>query len=358
MSFLELECLMISKGTLTKDNLYFIADIAANHDGELSRALDLIELAAASGANAAKFQNFKAETIVSARGFEELGKFAHQKNWKRSVFDVYKSAEVPIEWTEHLHQKCKEVGIEYFTAPYDLDMISKVEPFVPYFKIGSGDINWKQSLDFMLTFSKPIIVATGASTMWEVERTVSYLLHNNAEVILMQCNTNYTGEDTNYQFLNLNVIRTYKENFPNLQLGLSDHTRGIAPILGAIALGATVFERHFTDDRHREGPDHYFSLEPEDWRQMVSTASELLIGLGDGVKRIEENELESRIVQRRAVRTRRSIRIGDEISMQDLICLRPCPENGIDPFEIERLVGRRAKRDIGQDALVTWDDIE
>ena len=123
---------------------YFIADIAANHDGNLSRAKKLIKLCAKAGANAAKFQHFKAETIVSDYGFKKLGKITHQKKWKQSVFETYKKASINPEWTPILYRECKKNNIDFLTSPYDLNYVDEVNKFIPAYKIGSGDINWKE----------------------------------------------------------------------------------------------------------------------------------------------------------------------------------------------------------------------
>jgi N-acetylneuraminate synthase len=333
---------------------YFIADIAANHDGDLGRALELIELAAKSGANAAKFQNFKAETIVSKRGFSELGKkLTHQSKWEKDVFQVYKEAELPISWTERLVEQCRRFDIDYFTAPYDLDFVRNFATLMPYYKIGSGDITWKESIELMASTGKPILLATGASNIEEVRDTVNLIEKYNIPYVLMQCNTNYTGEFDNFKFLNLNVIVSFKDEFPNAVLGLSDHSQGHVAVLGAIALGARAIEKHFTDDVTRVGPDHAFSLDPTAWKKMVDDARILEMALGDGIKRVEENEVDARIVQRRALRFSRDIKAGTPIKSDDLIALRPCPATGISPFEKDEILGKRLLRDVQDDELVT-----
>lgn len=190
---------------------YFIADIAANHDGSLDRAKKLIQLAAESGADAAKFQNFKAETIVSRRGFNELGeKLTHQAKWVRDVFDVYKDAELPIEWTDELISTCKKFGIDYFTAPYDLEYVDYFADKMPFYKIGSGDITWTASIRRMAEKGIPVLLATGASTLEEVIQAMMILREYAVPVVVMQCNTNYTGEIDNFNYLNLTVISRSK----------------------------------------------------------------------------------------------------------------------------------------------------
>jgi N-acetylneuraminate synthase len=338
---------------------YFIADIAANHDGSLTRAIRLIELAAENGANAAKFQNFRAETIVSTQGFKDLGKkLSHQANWKKDVVEVYRSAELPVEWTKKLADACRSNGIDYSTAPYDLGIIEQVSQDVPYFKVGSGDISWRESLEAMASYGKPILLATGASEFWEVARAIKLISGFGVPIVLMQCNTNYTGDEDNFDYLNLLVLNEYKENFPFVTLGLSDHSRGHIAVLGAVALGARVIEKHFTDDVQREGPDHGFSLDPKAWRKMVEDTRVLERSLGSGHKIVEINEQEARVVQRRALRFNKDVLSGAQILKEDLIALRPCPNEGIDPFDIDKVIGKTLKHTVHADQLVRRIDFE
>ena len=143
--------------------VYFIADIAANHDGDLNRAKLLIHLAAESGANAVKFQHFQAESIVSDEGFQSLGKqLSHQSRWEKSVFDVYKDASLRLDWTENLKETCNECGIDFFTSPYSKEIVDYIDPYVPAYKIGSGDITWHEIIKYIALKNKPYILATGA----------------------------------------------------------------------------------------------------------------------------------------------------------------------------------------------------
>ena len=338
---------------------YFIADVAANHDGSLERAIELIRLAAEAGADAAKFQNFKAETIVSSQGFKDLGKkMTHQATWKKDVVEVYKDAELPMEWTEALVKACADNGIDYFTAPYDLEFIPHFAKRMPYFKVGSGDITWKESLEMIASQGKPILLATGASELWEVERAVKLISQFNIPIVLMQCNTNYTGSEDNFDYLNLLALNEFREKFPDVILGLSDHSIGHIAVLGAVALGARAIEKHFTDDTNRVGPDHGFSLDPISWKKMVEETRILERCLGNGHKRVEPNEVEARIVQRRALRFTRDIQAGATVSSDDVIALRPYPTDGIDPFDIDDVVGRKLVQEVSRDQLIRKSDFE
>ncbi len=327
---------------LINDNsLYFIADIGANHNGSLEKAIQLIHLAKESGADAAKFQNFQANKIVSKVGFDNLkGKLSHQSKWKKSVYEVYEDASISKDWTQILKEECDKVGIDYFTSPYDKESVDLVDPYVDLYKIGSGDISWLEIIEYILDKKKPTLIATGASTQEDVDRVMDLALSKSKDIVLMQCNTNYTGSDENFNYCNLNVLKDFKKRYPNVVLGLSDHTSGHATTLGAIALGARVIEKHFTDDNNQVGPDHAFAMNPQTWRDMVDRSYELLVALGDGVKVVEANELDSQKVQRRCIRVNRDLPKGHILATEDLISLRPISEGGIEPYDIDLVLGK------------------
>ena len=316
---------------------YFIADISANHDGDLDRAKLLCKLAKQAGADAAKFQHFKAETIVSDNGFKRLGgQQSHQAKWKKSVFEVYQDASVPFDWTPSLKKYCDEIGIDFFTTPYDLDYVDQLDQYVSMYKIGSGDVTWIQMLEKVAATGKPVLIATGASNIDEVQRAVDTLSKYNCNIVLMQCNTNYTADEENFKYINLNVLKTYATMYPNVELGLSDHTLGHETVLGAVALGARYVEKHFTDDNSRVGPDHPFSMNPTTWKEMVDSTRKLELALGTGVKKVEDNEKQTVILQRRSIRLNKDLNPGDVVKQEDISYIRPCPIDAL-PIHIDVL---------------------
>lgn len=338
---------------------YFIADIGANHDGSLSRAKKLIKLAAKAGADAVKFQHFKAETIVSDLGFKSLGKISHQKTWKKSVFQVYKEASINNNWTPILEKECKKNKIHFLTSPYDLDYIDSVNKYVPAYKIGSGDINWYEAIIKIAKKKKPVLIACGASNLDEVKKAISLILKYNKNIVLMQCNTNYTASNDNLNYINLNVLKNFKKLFNNrIILGLSDHTFGSESVLGSIALGARVIEKHFTDNNNRIGPDHKFAMNPVTWKKMVQSSRILEKTLGDGFKRVEKNEINSILVQRRALRCNKILRKNSIIKKKDIIALRPCPKNAISPDQVDKIIGKKTKKNMGYHETFTWQKIK
>lgn len=335
---------------------YFIADISANHDGDLERAKMLIHLSAEAGADAAKFQNFQAPKIVSDVGFNALDKkhMSHQSTWTKSVSEVYAAASLPWEWTETLKNECDAAGIHYFSAPYDLEAVDMLDPYSPAFKVGSGDITYPENLMKMASKGKPMIVSTGASDIGDVQRAIGQISSINSQIVLMQCNTNYTGDIDNFRHIHLNVLKTYRLMFPDVVLGLSDHTPGHATVLGAVALGARAVEKHFTDDTSREGPDHPFSMTAETWRDMVDRTRELELALGDANKRVVENETDTVVVQRRCLRAAQDLKAGALLSSEMVEALRPAPRDGIFPYELDRLLGMRLAIDVPLGEHFRW----
>jgi N-acetylneuraminate synthase len=334
---------------------YFIADISANHDGDLDRARMLIRLAAEAGADAAKFQNFQAARIVSRFGFENLGsKLSHQASWKKSVFQVYQEASIPWDWTPILKRECDEAGIDYCSTPYDLDAVDMLDPFVPWFKVGSGDITWPEMLRKIASTGKPVVLATGAATIGDVQRAVHIIRAINREIVLLQCNTNYTGSLENFRHIHLNVLKSFQAMFPEVVLGLSDHTPGHSTVLGAVALGARAVEKHFTDDTGREGPDHPFSMDPTTWKQMVDRTRELELALGNSDKRISENETQTVVAQRRCLRAARELASGTVLTRDLIDVLRPAPEGAIPPTELDHVIGLSLCQDVKAGEHLSW----
>ena len=351
--------IQIGSHTIGPDHpTYFIADISANHDGNLERAKLLIRLAKEAGADAAKFQNFRAPQIVSDYGFQNMGdQLSHQAKWKKSVFEVYQDASIPFEWTPVLKEECDQVGIDYFSSPYDFEAMDMLDPYVPAHKIGSGDITWPEMLEHIARSGKPVILSTGASDIGDVQRAVHTILKINPQLVLLQCNTNYTASLENFDSIHLRVLDTYRVMFPDVILGLSDHTFGHATVLGAVALGGRVIEKHFTDDNTRVGPDHPFSMTPQTWADMVNRTRELERALGSTDKAVAENEQQTVIVQRRCLRAARPIQAGEIFSREMIDVLRPATPGAILPYEINAVIGTKAGSDLPAGREIRWTDL-
>ena len=338
---------------------YFIADIAANHDGSIQRAKDLIWLAKDAGAHCAKFQHFVADEIVNALEFNRLGSDqTHQGSWKKSVSEVYDQYHFKREWTKEIYDECIKADIDFSSTPYDKEAIALIKDFVPFIKIGSGDISWIEHIAECSDTGLPIVIATGASTDSDVKRAMQIFDNRENQLCLMQCNTNYTIDPDKIGYVNLNVLKKYKRDYPDVILGLSDHTLSDTSVMGAVALGAKVIEKHFTDDNDRVGPDHNFAINPYNWRVMVDKANELSLAMGDGYKRVEENEKDAFVVQRRSCTLKNDLEKGAVITSEDLTFLRPCPPSSFHPYELARILGKRVTRDMVKNEILLHSDIE
>jgi len=282
---------------------------------------------------------------------------SHQSTWKKSVFEIYQDASIPFEWTPILKEQCDQMDIDYFSSPYDFESVDMLDPYVPANKIGSGDITWLEIVEYIAQKGKPVILSTGASDICDVQRAVQTILEINPQLVLLQCNTNYTASLENYDHINLRVLNTYRALFPGLILGLSDHTFGPATVLGAIALGARVIEKHFTDDNSRVGPDHPFSMTPQTWREMVERTRELERALGSPDKRVMDNEEQTVVVQRRCLRASRDIQQGEVLSREMIAVLRPASPGAILPYEIDHVIGTQANGAIPAGKELRWVDL-
>ena len=320
----------------------------------------MIILAAEAGADAVKFQHFLAKDIVSDYGFKNLhAALSHQASWEESVYEVYDKASLPREWTSELQEISKQHGVHFFSAPYDFDAIDLLDSLnVPAHKIGSGDVTWTGIIEKMSSRGMPILIATGASEMTDVERAMNVLIACDVPICLMQCNTNYTGDNQNLKHIHLNVLKTYARVWPDVVLGLSDHTAGHSTVLGAVALGARAIEKHFTYDKKSKGPDHAFSMDSNDWREMVDRTRELESALGSEEKFIAENEKETVILQRRCVRSKIDLDVGTKITEEHLEVLRPAPLDAIMPYDIDIAIGRILKEPLKKGQHIKISDFE
>lgn len=321
------------------DKVYFIAEIGANHDGSLKRALKLIQLAADAGANAVKFQHYQADTLASREGFDELKDLAHYTDNPHTVFKKY---ELPLDWTPALAEACKDAGVDFMSTPYSLEAVDHLNPYVKVHKIGSGDITYHALIRKAASTGKPVLISTGASTITDILRMVSACFPggvNGHDYWLMQCNTNYEVDHSKAEYANLSVI-------PKVPMaGYSDHTLDEVTVLGAVALGARIIEKHFTDNPRRKGsPDHPFAVGPDAWYKMVEAVRKLESAMGTGTKRLEKNEELTVVLQRRCLRAARDLPLGHPIRREDVVVLRPAPLGSLKPDAIGELIGKTTTR--------------
>ena len=335
-----------------EEPVYFIADIGANFDGSLEEAKKLVDAAKESGADAAKFQSFLANKIVSPESFKDL-QIAFQSRWQKPVYQIYQEAEFPRNWHREIADYAREKGIDFFSSPYDFEAVDMLDEIsVPAFKIGSGDITWLEMLEYIAKKGKPVILSTGASNLNEIVEAVETIKKTgNQELILLQCITNYPSEVEN---ANIKVLDTFKKEFDCL-VGYSDHSPGDMVVLGAVARGAKVIEKHFTLDKKRIGPDHFHSMDPQGFKEMVRKTRDLEKSLGSTVKEVIPEEKETVIIQRRSLHAAQDLKMGEELTKDKIIELRPAI--GILPKDKINIIGKKIKKDIKTYQAIKWEDI-
>lgn len=330
---------------------YFIAEIASNHDGDLNRAKKLIDLAKESGADAVKFQHFKTEKIVSREGFAGL-QAGFQAKWDKPVCEVYKAAEFPREFTKELKEYAEKNGLDFLSSPYDFEAVEELEQLnVPAHKIGSGDITWLEMVKYIAHKRKPVLLGVGASTMEEVAEAVTTIKSaGNEKIVLLQCVTNYP---TTFEGANVKAMQMLREKFGTL-VGYSDHTPGFVVPMTSVALGGCMIEKHFTDDKTRKGPDHPFSMDPKEFKEMVDNIRTLENSLGRAVREVYPEEKETVILQRRCLRASCDIPKDTKITSEMVEALRPAPKDALYPKYLPQIVNKFAKRDIKKGEAFGW----
>lgn len=332
---------------------YFIAEIGANFDGSIEKAKRLIDAAKVAGADCAKFQTFSTPKIVSEGGFSRMELKGVHGSWGRTVSDVFKDVEFPIEWHKEISDYCKAVGIDFSTSPYFKEAVDLcVDLDVPFIKIGSGDLTWLEMLDYAASKGKPIMLATGDATMSEIDEAVRTIeATGNKDLVLMQCITNYPSK---IDSANVNVLKTYQVAFDVLT-GYSDHAPGPVVALTSVVIGGRVIEKHFTLDKTDKGPDHPHSMEPDEFKQMVDFIREAERAMGSSRKEVVAEEGETVYVQRRCLYAKNDIKKGDVINENDIDVLRPAL--GVPPKYKKIVTGKIACNDIVKGDPIFWEDI-
>ncbi|WP_068689900.1 N-acetylneuraminate synthase family protein [Culturomica massiliensis] len=331
---------------------YIIAEIGGNFDGSIDKAKRLIDAAKESGADCAKFQTFTAPTIVSEGGFSRMQLKGVHGSWGRTVSEVFKDVEFPMEWHQEIADYCKQVGIDFSTSPYFKEAVDLcVELDVPFIKIGSGDITWLEMLDYIARTGKPLMLATGDATLSEIDEAVRTIeATGNRNLILMQCITNYPSK---IESANVNVLKTYQSAFDVLT-GYSDHAPGPVVALASVVLGGCVIEKHFTLNKKDKGPDHPHSMEPQDFRQMVDYVREVERAMGSTRKEVVAEEGETVYVQRRCLYAKRNLPKGHIMTEEDIDVLRPAL--GIPPKYKSVIIGKTCKENIEKGQPLFWEN--
>lgn len=332
---------------------YFIAEIGGNFDGSMDKAKRLIDAAKEAGADCAKFQTFTAKTIVSEGGFSKMTLHGVHGSWGRTVSEVFKDVEFPMDWHQEIADYCKNVGIDFSTSPYFKEAVDLCADMkLPFVKIGSGEITWLEMLDYIARKGLPIMLATGDATMAEIDEAVRTIEKTgNKNLVLMQCITNYPSK---IDSANVNVLKTYQAAYDCLT-GYSDHSPGHVVALASVVLGGRVIEKHFTLNKNDKGPDHPHSMEPNEFKFMVDSIREVECAMGSSRKEVVAEEGETVFVQRRCLYAKKNLKKGQVITADDIDVLRPAL--GIPPKYKETIIGKVVNKDIPARDPIFWEDL-
>ena len=325
--------------------VFVIAEAGINHDGDMAKARDLVAAAAEAGATAVKFQTHLPEKEMLPGG--ETADYVGE-----SLFDLLKRVELTLEQHLELSSYAKSLDICFLSTPFSREAADLLEGVgVPAFKIGSGEMTNHPFIRHVAEKGKPMILSTGMSTLQEVEDSVAVVTEVNPDLVLMQCTSTYPSR---HEDLNLNVLQTYQDRF-GIPVGLSDHSEGIYTCVAAVALGASVLEKHFTLDRNWPGPDQKASIEPGELVELVRGAQAVKAALGDR-KEVIGDEVAVQRMARESVVALVDIEPGAVIS-RDMVWVKR-PGTGIPAREMEKVIGKRVKRAVAADSLLSWEDME
>jgi|SRR3989344_2159533 len=330
----------IGEKQIDEGKTYIIAEAGSNHNGKLSQAEQLIDIAAEAQADAVKFQTFKASKLY----LPNSGNADYLKTSK-SVYQIIKEMEMPLDWLPHLVKYCEKRKIDFLSTPFDKESASALNNVgVPAFKIASYSLSDIPLIKYISSFGKPLIVSTGAGTMNEVKETVNLLKKNHIDFALLQTVAKYPAP---LEATNLKVLDTFRDSF-NVAVGISDHsTNHLVVPMASVARGACILEKHFTLSREMEGPDHKFAVEPSELKDMVIMIRLVEKALGDGKKRVDTYEKELAEFAKVAVHAVRNINIGDTFTEENIAVIRPGKvKRGISPKYFESILGKKSKRNI------------
>ena len=338
--------------TVQKEVPFILAEAGVNHEGSMEIARRLINEAAEGGAHGIKFQSYKAETLASqySPSYWDLSKESTESQFLLfKKYDRFWKTEY-----EQLKRHCDKVGIEFLSTPFDVESASFLNDLMDVYKISSSDITNLPFIEYLCNFSKPILLSTGASFMWEIQQAVELIESKGNPLCLMHCILNYPTEDQN---ANLGMLRDISQKFPNAILGYSDHTMPADTEVLQIAalLGAQLIEKHFTHDKSLPGNDHYHAMDLADLKHYFERRARISELVGSYKKYSLASEERSRRNARRSLVATREIREGTAITNGDLTWKRPA--HGISPKYISEVIGSVARRNISQDELINWDMI-
>ncbi len=345
----ETDILIEQKVIGSGSQVFVIAEIGINHDGSANQAEKLIDAAAESGANAVKFQSFRADKLL----IPSRDRYAQQADGMESAYQMLRRCELSYEDQERLKKHADKRDILFMSTPFDEESADFLDSLnVPAFKIASADITHVPLLRHVGSKGKPVFLSTGMSFLSEVADAIWTLRSAGAkEILLMHCVSTYPAQPHQ---MNLRALQTLQSYF-ELPVGLSDHSEGILLSLISVALGAVVIEKHFTLDKNAPGPDHKSSMDSADLKALVRSLRDVEASLGDGRKRPSDIEEESRLFGRRSIVAAVDIRAQEQIADWMLAFKRP--GSGLEPRYHEKIIGMTARRNIAKDTILQWEDL-
>ncbi len=334
--------------------VFIIAEAGVNHNGDIAMALQLCDAAKMTGADAVKFQTFRAEDLV-VRG-APTAEYQARQTGDHDQFLMLERLELSEAQHEKIKAHCDAIGIEFFSTPFSVDAVDMlVKLGVKRLKLSSGELTHRALVEHAAATQLPLLMSTGMGTMLEISEAVDWVLSARGHLrdfVVLHCTSAYPAPD---KTLNLLAMQSMKRDL-NIDIGYSDHSLGIEAPVAAVALGATVIEKHLTLDRHLPGPDHGASLEPSEFLLMVQSIRRVTAMLGDGVKAPLLEELDTARVARRSVVAAVDIAVGEVITARMLTCRRPA--TGIVPRDLQRVVGQSALTSILAGSVLQWEQLQ
>lgn len=331
------------------DKVFIIAEAGVNHNGNLDTAIQLINVAVDAGADAVKFQTFKAENLASR--FAPKAEYQKRStNPNESQLNMLKALELDYHAHKRLMAHCKDMKIKFLSTPFDPESVLLLYKLgLEIFKIPSGEITNRPYLEKIGKLKKEVFLSTGMADLGETEDALNILIDAGTQkenITVLHCNTEYPSP---YMDVNLRAMLTIKEAF-KINVGYSDHTLGIEVPIAAVALGATVIEKHLTMDKNMSGPDHRASLEPNEFKNMVKAIRNIQMALGNGIKQSSPSELKNKITARKSIVAFNNIKQGEIFTEENVAVKRP--GTGISPMEWNKIIGKTAQREFQKDEFI------
>lgn len=326
--------------------VYIIAEAGVNHNGSFDLACKLVDAAKAAGVDCIKFQTFKSSNLVSINA--QKAEYQKETTGDGSQVDMLRKLELSYDEFLELKKYCDQIGVCFLSTPFDFESIDFLNSIdIPFWKIPSGEVTNYPYLVELAKTRKPVVMSTGMCTTDEIQDAINVLKDKGTQDIkLLHCNTEYP---TPYEDVNLNAMQTMRDSF-GLEVGYSDHTKGIEVPIAAVALGASIIEKHFTLDRNMEGPDHKASLEPDELAAMVQGIRHIEKALGSGEKTPSQSEIKNKAVARKSIVAKMRIKAGEDLTKENITVKRP--GTGISPMKWLDVIGTKAIRDFDEDELI------